>query len=118
MNNCVRFLADENFNKVVVKGLLRIQPAIDILTASDAGILGMPDPEVLVFAANESRVLVSHDVATMPTHFGNHIAQGMQSAGLILIPQELAINEAIEVLRIVWLASVQADWVDQIEFMP
>jgi hypothetical protein len=42
-----RFLADENFNLDIVAGLRRAKPAIDILTAPEAGILHWLDPDVL-----------------------------------------------------------------------
>jgi hypothetical protein len=57
-------------------------------------------------------------VNTMPIHFTNHIANGVHSAGLILIPQLLGIGEAIDVLLLVWQASDSSEWVDRIEFLP
>ncbi len=115
MSTPVRFLADENQDKRAAKGLRRIQPAIDIITAAEAGILGMPDPDVLIFAAAEERVLVSFDMKTMPVHFGNHLAQNLHSAGVILLPQELSIGQIIEILHLVWQASTAEEWIDKIE---
>ena len=63
-----RFLADADFNQKIVLGLLRREPAIDFQTASQGGVIGRPDPEVLSVAARENRILVSHDRGTMPAH--------------------------------------------------
>ncbi len=62
----VRFLADADLNKAIVTGVLRREPSVDFLTADAAGLRGMKDPEVLALAAEHQRVLVSHDVGTMP----------------------------------------------------
>jgi hypothetical protein len=65
----VRFLADADLNKAIISGVLRREPSIDFITAHVAGLRKMKDPEVLALAAEQHRVLVSHDVGTMPAHF-------------------------------------------------
>jgi predicted nuclease of predicted toxin-antitoxin system len=65
----VRFLADADLNRAIVTGLLRREPAVDFLSAQEAGLRGMNDAAVLALAAQQKRVLVSHDVGTMPAHF-------------------------------------------------
>lgn len=70
-----RFLADENFNLAIVAGLRRARPALDILTAPDAGILHLADPGVLAWATTHNRILLSHDMRTMPGHFYRFLAQ-------------------------------------------
>jgi len=68
-----RFLADANLDQDIVAGLLRRKPEIDF--ESPQGIIpeGMTDPEVLAVAASSGRVLVTHDVRTMPRHFEGFI---------------------------------------------
>ncbi|HOA62740.1 MAG: DUF5615 family PIN-like protein [Verrucomicrobia bacterium] len=56
---------DENFNNDVVRGLLRRNPALDVVREQDAVPSSLDDPAVLAWAAAEDRVLVSHDVATL-----------------------------------------------------
>ena len=36
--------ADENFNSNIVRGLLRRQPALDLVRLQDAGLSGAEDP--------------------------------------------------------------------------
>jgi predicted nuclease of predicted toxin-antitoxin system len=62
----VRFLADADFNKAIVTGVLRREPSIDFLAAQAAGLHGMKDPEVLALAAAQQWLLVSHDAITIP----------------------------------------------------
>ena len=43
----LRFVADENFNNNIVRGLLRRQPELDIIRIQDEGLSGADDPTVL-----------------------------------------------------------------------
>jgi len=106
----VRFLADADLNKAIVSGVLRREPSIDFLTAQAAGLRKMKDLEVLALAAGQQRVLVSHDVGTMPMHFRAFKSAGNSSPGVFLAAQTLDIGTAIEELLLVWLASKASEW--------
>jgi predicted nuclease of predicted toxin-antitoxin system len=112
-----RFLADADFNQKIVLGLLRREPAIDFRTALQGGALGRPDPEVLALAARENRILISHDRATMPTHFAR-FTETQSGPGLILVSQETDIGTVIEDLLLIWAASSLEEWRDRIGFVP
>ena len=114
----VRFLADADLNKAIVNGVLRREPAIDFLTASAARLRNMKDPEVLGLAAEQRRVLVSHDVGSMPAHFRAFRNAGKPSAGVFLIAQSLDVGTAIEELLLIWLASDASDWENRLEWLP
>lgn len=43
----LRFVADENFNNDVVRGLLRRQPELDIVRLQEVGLSGADDPAAL-----------------------------------------------------------------------
>ena len=77
----------------------------------------MPDAQVLRLAAELQRILVSHDVGTMPRHFRAFTEAGNRSPGVFLIPQSLDVGTAIEELILVWLAS-DAGWIDRLEWLP
>jgi predicted nuclease of predicted toxin-antitoxin system len=57
----MKFLADENFDNSIVRGLMRRQPDIDIIRVQDVGLSGEDDPIVLEWAAQEGRILLTHD---------------------------------------------------------
>jgi predicted nuclease of predicted toxin-antitoxin system len=63
----LQFLADENFNNQILYGVLRQSPDIDIVRIQDVGLSGADDPTVLARAAQEGRIVLTHDVATMTT---------------------------------------------------
>ena len=114
----VRFLADADLNWAIVSGLLRREPAIDFLTAHAAGLRKMQDSEILMPAAGQQRVLVSHDVGTMPAHFRALREAGRQSAGVFLVPQSMEVGIAIEEMLLIWLASEASEWENRLEWLP
>ena len=96
----LRFQADVNLNQLILRATAVVsQPSI--FTAKTAGLAGLPDPEVLAHAAVDGRVLVAHDLQTMPRHFAACIMTH-QSAGLLLIPQHLPIAAVVDDLLLIW----------------
>ena len=61
----LKLLADENFDNTIIRGLLRRNSSIDIARVQDVALSGKDDPTVLTWAAQEQRVLLTHDVATI-----------------------------------------------------
>lgn len=118
MSERVRFQADANFNALIIKGILRREPLVDIQTAVAAGLADLPDPEVLARAAQFGRVLVSHDYHTMPAHFTEFLDSGQHSPGVLLLHQTLPVAQAIEALLLVWGASDPEEWRDTLTYLP
>jgi len=114
----IRFQADADLNKAIVSGVLRREPSLDFQSAQIAGLRGLGDRAVLALAASQNRVLVSHDVGTMPAHFRAFREDGLESPGVFLIPQSLDVGTAIEQLLFIWLASEQADWRNRLVWLP
>ncbi|MCU0247812.1 MAG: DUF5615 family PIN-like protein [Bryobacter sp.] len=104
-----RFLADENFDQDIVAGILRREPGVDFELPQGMIPERTPDPLVLRIAADASRILVTHDVRTMPRHFTTFIEQ-RSSPGVILIPQAMPISDVIEDLLMIWSVSEAHDW--------
>jgi hypothetical protein len=78
-----------------VSAVVRRLPAIDFRTATSAGLAGLEDQEVLANAARDGRILVTHDQATMPSHFREFVRSG-RSPGLIVVPQHTPIREVAD----------------------
>lgn len=112
-----RFQADADFNHKIVVGLRRREPAIDLLSAHEGGVIGAPDPDVLRIAAESRRILISHDRKTMPGHFARY-RETRSSPGVIIVSQDLDIGAAIEDLLLIWLATEPEEWIDHLGFVP
>ena len=60
----LRLLAGQNFNGDVVRGLLLRQSDLAIVRTQDVGLFGADDLDILVWAADNNRVVLTHDRAT------------------------------------------------------
>ena len=49
----LQFLAGENFNNQIVRGILRQNPDVDIVRVQDVGLSEVDDPTVLEWAAQQ-----------------------------------------------------------------
>jgi hypothetical protein len=61
----LRLLADENLDRTVVAGVRSQLPDLEFLIAQESGLGGTADPDLLAWAADQDRIVVSHDVNTM-----------------------------------------------------
>ena len=113
----VRFQADADLDGRIVRGLRRVAPEIEIRTATDAGLAGLTDPEVLHIAAEAGRILVSQDRRTMPAHFARY-AFGGPSPGVVLLREAIPIAIAIEELVLIGSASTAEEWIGRLVWIP
>lgn len=114
----IRFLTDENFSGKVVRGLRRRNPDIDIVRVQDTIVYQAADPEVLEWAAQQGRILLTHDIDTMSAYANERVASGLQMPGVILIRDTLAIGKVIEDLLTVFGASDASDWENVVTYLP
>jgi predicted nuclease of predicted toxin-antitoxin system len=114
----LRYLLDENCNARIFRGLLRRAPQLNILTIHEAGLRGDLDAAILEFAAMEQRVVVSHDVRTMPVHAKARLLATKPMSGLILISQDYPVGQAIDDLVLIAEVSTVEEWQGKIIFLP
>jgi hypothetical protein len=112
-----RLLADADLNHAIISGVLRKNAGIDLKRAEEVPLEGLADEVVLLAAAQDHRVLVSHDVSTMPGHLRNFVRTSA-SPGVILIPQDLSIGKAIESLLLICEACDTPDLANRICLVP
>lgn len=114
----IRFLADANLHHAIVSGCLRREPAIDFLSAHEAKLEGLPDAEMLAFATQQNRILVTSDLRTMPRHFGDFLEANGQCAGVFLVKQRTLLADVIEALVLVWSGSDADEWKNRVVEIP
>jgi hypothetical protein len=113
-----RFQADNDLRSSIRIGVLRREPAIDFQSARRARLDGVPDGAVLRLAAEQGRILVSHDENSTRRHFWDFLAAGNESPGVLLAPQGAATGLVIESLVLLWVASEAEEWRDRIAWLP
>ena len=114
----IRFQADNDLKFGIVKAVRRSEPAIDFASAQEAGLQGVSDPDLLDRAANEGRVLVSHDRRTMLDYFRAHLAAGKTSPGVLVVSQGAPIGLVAESIVYVWSLSGPLELCNQAHYLP
>ena len=114
----IKFVADENFRDNIINGLREREPLVDLVRVQDIGLANTPDPEILEWAANTGRIVLTHDVATMPVHATDRMNEGFPMQGLFLIPQSRLTGEIIDELQLIMECSLAGEWAGQIRYLP
>ena len=114
----MKLLADENLDNTIIRGLLRRNPSIDVLRVQDVGLSGVDDPPVLAWAADNNRILLTHDVATITRYAYERVATNLPMPGVIEIRTDIAIGKAIDDICLILECSTAEDLDSQIYYIP
>ena len=91
-----KFLADENFESAILRGLFRRNSQIDIVRVQDVALMAIEDPIILDWAAHHDRIVLTHDLRTMPDFAYQRVAQMQKMPGLIVMRPDIRIGTAID----------------------
>ena len=116
MAGTIRFAVDEDIDERIVRGVLRRNDQIDFLNGKEVGLRNSPDRDVLEWAAQEMRVLLTHDRGTMRAEAVRRVNQKRLMPGLIIIPQEQRFGSYIDQIIDVFTYDDLGMWNDRIEF--
>ncbi len=114
----IKLLADENLDNTIIRGLLRRNPEIDIVRVQDVGLSGEDDPMVLEWAANEDRILLTHDVATITRYAYDRLIKNLSMPGVIEIHADVPIGRVIDDLLMILECGLLEDFSSQIYYLP
>jgi hypothetical protein len=114
----LRYLTDENFNGIVLRGLLRRLPMLDAARVQDVGLSGASDSEVLAFAASENRIVLTHDVRTFSGFAYQRAARNELMPGVFEVGQEVPVAVAIFDLALLAECSLKGEWEGQVLHLP
>lgn len=114
----LRLLSDENFNGDIVRGLFLRQPNLDLLRVQDIGLAEVDDPTILKWAAENDRILLTHDRATMPDFAYERLLQQEEMPGLFVINDRMSVRQAIDELLLLVNCSEQSEWKGFVLYLP
>ncbi len=114
----MQLLADENFNGDILKGLRRVMPDADIVRAQDIEIYQASDPELLEWAAQTNRIVLTHDVQTLIGFAYERVKQGLPMPGVIVVANRLPVGQAIEEMSVMIGASTLDEFENQVKYIP
>ena len=109
----VRFQADNDLHRAIVRGVLRRSPTADFQSQP---LNAVDDLAVLHMAAEAGRMVVSHDVSRIPQAFAE-FRRTSHSPGGLLTPQSWAIAEVIGNLVVIWEVTEASEWQDRICYL-
>ena len=114
----LKFLADENFNYNIVRGMLRRNPDVDVVRVQDVGLGGADDPTILEWAAREQRVLLTHDVATITHYAYERVRANKRMPGVFEANRTISLRIVIDDLLLIAGGSVENEWEGQVRYLP
>lgn len=114
----LRLLIDQDLDHDILRGLIRRIPQIDAVTAFEIGMSEAPDIELLTSAAQDRRIIVTHDRRTMPAHAAHLMDSGTNIVGLLVVPRSLPLHQVIEDLELMVSCYEMDEWVNVIRYLP
>jgi hypothetical protein len=91
---------------------------VELLRGQDVGLEEKFDPALLDWCNQEERILLTHDVRTMPRHAFTRVSAGLRIAGVCIVPRSMPIGEAIEELLLIAQCGTREDWENQVRYLP
>ncbi len=79
----LRLVADENFHGPLLRALRLRCPEMDVVRVVDSGLSGISDPDLLTWAAEHERVILTHDAATMAGFAYDRVHAAQPMPGII-----------------------------------
>jgi predicted nuclease of predicted toxin-antitoxin system len=114
----IKLLTDEHIDKRLIRGLLRREPGLGIVRMQDVGLRTIDDEELLAWAAQEDRVLITYDARTIPTLAYARVLARQHMPGVIILSSEMPLGQVIEELLTVVGASSEGEWESQVLYLP
>jgi len=114
----LRLLIDQDLDHVILRALLLRVQNLDVLTAHQAGLSNASDPDLLAWAAEQERVVITHDRRTMPYHATSRIARAEKIAGIIIVSRQLPVSQVINDLEIIVSCSDMVEWENIVKHLP
>jgi predicted nuclease of predicted toxin-antitoxin system len=115
----IRLLTDNDFNNRILRGVLRRSPDFDVIRVQDIGLADASDPEVLAWAADNDRIVVTHDRNTMIAFAQDRVAAGEPMPGLFAADRSAsAIGQLIDDLLLIDATSEHTEWAGRVVFLP
>jgi hypothetical protein len=114
----IPLLADEHFPHEIVTQTRAWSAEVDFLTVQDVGLDGMPDPNLLEWAWEHGRVIVSYDVNTLIGFAYQRIRAAKPMAGLVIGFRHIAVGDVVRDLAIISVCGFPSDLKNQVLFLP
>ncbi len=114
----IKILADQNFNGRILRGLKSRISDLDCVATYEIGIQKYTDYDLLTFAAQEKRIILTHDSKTFPNFAYEKIAIGENMCGVLIVSDQCAIGQAIDEIEIALICTSESEWENNVTRIP
>lgn len=114
----LRLLSDENFNGDIIRGLFLRQPDLDLVRVQDVGLQEVDDPTILDWAAENNRIVITYDRATMPDFAYQRLQRNEIMSGLFVVSDRISIRQAIDEILLLATCTEQEEWKGIVLYLP
>ncbi len=118
------FLLDEHLRgplaTLIQRHNLSSELQLDVVRAGDVSDLplGSLDRDLLLWAEQKGRIVVTEDKRTMPHHLAEHLAAGHHSPSVFIVRAGFSWAEVLEALVLVAHVGERGDFEDIVTFIP
>ncbi|MBM3130346.1 MAG: hypothetical protein FJ009_17175 [Chloroflexi bacterium] len=111
---------DENVHPLYRTELLKRERTMVVWRVGMVGVppRGTPDPAILDWCEKHAFILVTNNRASMPPHLTDHLAQGRHIPGILVLNDKMSVNETLEELLLIWVASTESEYADKLLYLP
>lgn len=121
-----RLALDQNFNQDLFNAVERRygeygergEPDLDAVRLIDVGLSEAADEVVLEWAAQQERIVLTHDIKTMVPLADARVREGLRMPGLIVVRSTAAYGPVVEDLCILLGASTPEEWEGRVARLP
>jgi hypothetical protein len=117
----LRYVLDEHLRRRLWQAVQRhnglgVDP-MDIVRVGDPPDLPLSssDPEILLWAERENRILISRDKKTLPGYLADHLSLGRGCPGIFIVKRGSKVRSLVEFLAYAAYESGPHEWRDRIE---
>jgi hypothetical protein len=114
----IKFAADENFNNDILHAVWRAALTLDIVRVQDTEAFGFSDPDLLRWLAKENRILLTHDVNSIPGFAKGLWKEGFTLPGIFLVHLSKPVAAVAQDILLIASCSSHEEWANQLWYLP
>jgi hypothetical protein len=97
-------------------GLRQKFPQVDVIRAQDAALRSTSDELILQWAAEQKRVVLTHDQRTMAKFAYARVDKGLPMPGVVIV-ELISVGQAIEQIALIGICGIAADMENQVSYL-
>ena len=114
----VSLLADENFSHRILRGIRLRFKNVNLVVAQDSEVCGAGDPALLAWAAEQGRIVLTHDRQTMTKYAYDRVRSHQPMPGVIVVSDKIQVGEAIELLTMYIVCGMSKEFENSVTYIP